>query len=127
MILSSLFILSALSGTYAAGPSASIEVVNKAISPDGYSRTAVLADGLFPGPLITGKKRDRFQLNIVDKLTEEDMLTDTSIHWHGLFQKGTNFMDGPAYVNQCPITTGHSFLYDFQVPFYIGCTDRHVA
>ncbi|KAJ7142656.1 laccase [Mycena epipterygia] len=121
MILSTALILSALSGTYAAvGPSASIDVFNKFISPDGYSRSAVLADGLFPGPLVQGKKGDRFQLNIIDHLTEEDTLTGTSIHWHGLFQKGTNFMDGPAFVNQCPITAGHSFLYDFAVPDQAG-------
>ncbi|KAJ6566436.1 laccase [Mycena capillaripes] len=121
MIPATFLILSVLSAAYAAiGPTASVEVYNKAISPDGYKRTAVLADGTFPGPLITGKKGDRFRLNIVNKLEEEDMLTDTSIHWHGLFQKGTNYMDGPAYINQCPITTGHSFLYDFHVPDQAG-------
>ena len=34
-------------------------------------------------------------------------------HWHGFFQKGTNWADGPAFVNQCPISAGNSFLYDF--------------
>ncbi|KAJ6555361.1 laccase [Mycena vulgaris] len=122
MILSTAFyIFTTLSGTYAAvGPSASIEMVNKVISPDGYSRSAVLGGGVFPGPLITGRKGDRFRLTVVDKLTEEEMLTDISIHWHGLFQKGTNWADGPAWVTQCPITSGHSFLYDFEVPDQAG-------
>ncbi len=43
-----------------------------------------------------------------------------SQHWHGFFQKGTNWADGPAFVNQCPIATGNSFLYDFQVPDQAG-------
>ncbi|KAJ7153972.1 laccase [Mycena crocata] len=122
MILSAaFFIFSAISGTHAAvGPSATLEIVNKAISPDSFNRTAVLADGNFPGPLITGKKGDRFRLNVVDRLTEADMLTDTSIHWHGLFQKHTNWADGVSWVTQCPITTGHSFLYDFEVPDQAG-------
>jgi iron transport multicopper oxidase len=30
-----------------------------------------------------------------------------------MFQKGTNWADGPAFVNQCPIASGDSFLYDF--------------
>ena len=30
-----------------------------------------------------------------------------------MFQSGTNWADGPAFVNQCPISTGNSFLYDF--------------
>ena len=34
-------------------------------------------------------------------------------HWHGLFQKNTNWADGAAFVNQCPISAGNSFLYDF--------------
>ena len=34
-------------------------------------------------------------------------------HWHGFFQKGTTWADGPAFVSQCPITSGNSFVYDF--------------
>ena len=34
-------------------------------------------------------------------------------HWHGFFQAGTNWADGGAFVNQCPISVGNSFLYDF--------------
>ncbi len=34
-------------------------------------------------------------------------------HWHGLFQKGTNYADGPAFVTQCPIVPGESFNYQF--------------
>ena len=35
-------------------------------------------------------------------------------HWHGLFQRHTNYVDGPAFVTQCPLVPGNSFLYDFQ-------------
>ena len=45
---------------------------------------------------------------------------DPTQHWHGFFQKGTNWADGPAFVNQCPIAPGHSFLYDFSVPGQAG-------
>ncbi|KZP06185.1 multicopper oxidase [Athelia psychrophila] len=34
-------------------------------------------------------------------------------HWHGIFQNGTNEMDGAAFVNQCPIAPGSSFNYNF--------------
>ncbi|KAJ7918502.1 laccase [Mycena leptocephala] len=115
------FILSALSGTYAAiGPTASLEITNTDLAPDGYSRLGVFANGQFPSPLITGNKGDRFRLNVVDKLVNEDMLTGTSIHWHGLFQKRSNWEDGVAWVTQCPITTNHSFQYDFEVPDQAG-------
>lgn len=39
----------------------------------------------------------------------------TSQHWHGFFQAGTSWADGPAFVNQCPISPSHSFLYNFNV------------
>ncbi|KAJ6475006.1 laccase 2 precursor [Mycena vulgaris] len=119
MILSAAFVfLSTLSGAYAAiGPVATLEIVNKHISPDGFPRSTVLAGGTFPGPLIVGNKPGtNFKLNVVDKLTDSTMLKSTSIHWHGFFQAGTNYDDGPAFVTQCPITPQHSFLYDFKVP-----------
>ncbi|KAL0954168.1 hypothetical protein HGRIS_005301 [Hohenbuehelia grisea] len=97
-----------------------LNIVNKVISPDGFSRSAVLANSQFPGPLIKGNKGDNFKLNVVDKLNDKTMAVDTSIHWHGLFQKGTNWADGPAMVTQCPIIPGHSFLYDFDVPDQAG-------
>ncbi|KDR80952.1 hypothetical protein GALMADRAFT_60685 [Galerina marginata CBS 339.88] len=109
----------------AIGPTADLVIANKNISPDGFSRTAVLAgpsaaEVAFPGPLITGTKGDTFQLNVVDSLTDTSMLTSTSIHWHGLFQKGSSWADGPVGVNQCPISPGHSFLYEFSVPDQAG-------
>nr|QBH72619.1 laccase [Trametes versicolor] len=102
------------------GPVADLTITNAAVSPDGFSRQAVVVNGGTPGPLITGNMGDRFQLNVIDNLTDHTMLKSTSIHWHGFFQKGTNWADGPAFINQCPISSGHSFLYDFQVPDQAG-------
>ncbi|KAI0652451.1 laccase [Trametes meyenii] len=104
----------------AIGPRANLVVSNAVVAPDGFKRDAIVVNGLFPSPLITGKKGDRFQLNVIDKLTNHTMLKTTSIHWHGFFQEGTNWADGPAFVNQCPIASGHSFLYDFHVPDQAG-------
>jgi len=39
----------------------------------------------------------------------------TAIHWHGIFQTGTNSMDGAAMANQCPVGPGGSFTYEFTV------------
>ncbi|PIL36359.1 transporter [Ganoderma sinense ZZ0214-1] len=104
----------------AIGPVADMTIANGDVSPDGYSRAAVLVNGVFPGPLITGNTGDNFQLNVIDDLTNSTMLTATTIHWHGFFQKGTNYADGPAMVNQCPISAGNSFLYDFSAPDQAG-------
>nr|ABW75771.2 laccase [Cyathus bulleri] len=121
-----LYIFTLLSIAYGAiGPVLDMHIVNKVISPDGFNRSAVLAGGTadnadFPGPLVTGNKGDHFQLNVIDSLTDTTMLRGTSIHWHGLFQHGTTWADGPVGVNQCPISPGNSFLYDFSVPDQAG-------
>ncbi|EPQ52617.1 laccase [Gloeophyllum trabeum ATCC 11539] len=80
----------------------------------------VVAGGTFPGPLISGQKGERFQINVEDKLTNNSMLTSTTVHWHGLYLRGSNWADGTAMVTQCPISPGRSFLYDFSVPDQAG-------
>ncbi|KAK0494066.1 laccase [Armillaria luteobubalina] len=95
------------------GPTGDLVIANSEIAPDGYSRIAALANGVLDGVLISGNKGDVFQLNVVNNLTNSSILQSTSVHWHGLLQKGTNWADGPAFVNQCPIAKGDSFLYTF--------------
>lgn len=74
---------------------------------------------------------DTFKLNVINSLTDLTMLRSTSIvrfiyflnnaysrvvqHWHGIFQEGSSWADGPAGVTQCPISPSHSFLYQFNV------------
>lgn len=110
-----------VSVVYAAiGPFANLHIANRAIDPDGFSRSAVLAGTssntnslTFPGPVIMGLSGIPFQLNVIDSLTDATMLRTTSIHWHGFLQAGSAWADGPAGVTQCPIAPGHSFMYKF--------------
>ncbi|KAJ7258658.1 laccase 1 [Mycena rebaudengoi] len=95
------------------GPNADIVISNAIVAPDGFSRGAVVAGGLLPGPSIKGNKGDVFNLNVVNELNDPTMLQSTSIHWHGLFQKNSSWADGPAFASQCPISANHSFLYTF--------------
>ncbi|KAG6888301.1 hypothetical protein C0995_009300 [Termitomyces sp. Mi166 len=97
-----------------------LTIKNKVISPDGFTRSSVLAGGVFPGPPIIAKKGDNFRINVIDKLTDATMLRSTSIHWHGIRQHNTNWADGTAFVTQCPIAANDSFLYDFTVPDQVG-------
>ncbi|KZP11724.1 multicopper oxidase [Athelia psychrophila] len=97
----------------AIGPVTDLVIANADIAPDGFTRSTVLAGGTFPGALITGNKGDNFQINVQDELTDDTMLLSTTVHWHGMFQNGTNEMDGAAFVNQCPIAVNDSFLYNF--------------
>ncbi|KAF5326107.1 hypothetical protein D9611_000581 [Ephemerocybe angulata] len=109
----------------AIGPVADVHIANKIIQPDGFSRSAVLAGASastlsFPGPVIRGWKGTVFLLNVIDALTDTTMLRTTSIHWHGFFQAGSAWADGPAGVSQCPIAPGNSFQYRFNVPDQAG-------
>ncbi|KAF8344403.1 laccase [Amanita rubescens] len=75
----------------------------------------------FPGPLIVGNKGDQLRINVKDQLTNStSLLTTTSIHWHGFFQQGTQWADGPVGVSQCRIFLGESFLYQFNVQDQAG-------
>ena len=40
----------------AIGPVTDLHIVNKDLTPDGFQRPTVLAEGVFPGPLIKGNK-----------------------------------------------------------------------
>nr|AGW43035.1 laccase [Ganoderma weberianum] len=119
-LLSYLPLLFSASAYAAIGPVGTLTISNADTAPDGFTRSAVVVNGESPGPLITGNKGDRFQINVVNQLTNHTMSKTTSVHWHGLFQEGTNWADGPAFVTQCPIASGDSFLYDFRVPDQAG-------
>lgn len=49
------------------GPVADLKVANGKIAPDGFARDAVLVNGQFPGPLITGWKGGEFSLNVLSE------------------------------------------------------------
>ncbi|KAG1733203.1 laccase [Suillus paluster] len=95
------------------GPITNLTISNQVISPDGFLRSATLAGGTFPGPIIAAIKGDNFAINVVNSLTDDEMLKSTSVHWHGIHQNGTNEVDGVSFVTQCPIAQNHSFLHSF--------------
>ncbi|KAI0072148.1 laccase [Panus rudis PR-1116 ss-1] len=115
LIFSFTFLLSLQHAHAAIGPIADLHIINADIAPDGFSRPAVLAGGTFPGPLIVGQKGGDLEINVHDDLTNADMFKSTSIHWHGIDQRRSNWADGVTSVTQCPITSGESFLYKFNV------------
>ncbi|KAF9447931.1 multicopper oxidase [Macrolepiota fuliginosa MF-IS2] len=89
-------------------------VINNAVvKPDGFERSAVLVNGQYPGPLLTANKGDHIVIPTHNQLTDPHMRRSTSIHWHGFFQPRTSAMDGPSFVNQCPIPPNTTFTYEF--------------
>lgn len=81
-------------------------------NPDGtHSRNMIGINGEWPLPIIRVAKDDRVVIHLNNQLQDRN----TSLHFHGLFMKGQNQMDGPEHVTQCPIPPGHTFVYDFVV------------
>lgn len=102
------------------GPSSQLLLTNGVVSPDGFARSAVLAGGSFPAPLIQAQKGDDFTINVVNQLVDESMPIDTSVHWHGISQLETNWADGTSYITQCPIPANRSFVYQFNAGSQTG-------
>jgi FtsP/CotA-like multicopper oxidase with cupredoxin domain len=65
-------------------------------------------DGKYPGTEIRAREGDRLRVTLKNNLPE-----GTSIHWHGIHQKGTSNMDGIPGLTQPPIPPGAMFIYDF--------------
>jgi iron transport multicopper oxidase len=74
-----LAVLASLHAAFAADVSYQLNVVNAAVSPDGFSRQGVLINGIFPGTTITANKGDTLLLNVANQLTNPTMRRSTTI------------------------------------------------
>ncbi|XP_033107334.1 laccase-4-like isoform X2 [Anneissia japonica] len=81
------------------------------VTVDGTSRPIIVTNGKMPGPSIQVCQGDTIRVNVINKLQDHGGL---SIHWHGMYQTGTNWMDGASMITQCPITSSSSFTYQFK-------------
>ena len=81
-------------------------------NPDGLQTRPVIGiNGQWPTPRIEAEVGDRLVVHLHNQLGNQS----TSLHFHGLFQNGTNEMDGVVGVTQCGIPHGISFTYNFTV------------
>ncbi|ONH68090.1 Iron transport multicopper oxidase FET5 [Cyberlindnera fabianii] len=86
-------------------------------NPDGMHEKEVIGfNGEWPLPAIHVNRGDRIELFLTNGLKDKN----TSLHFHGLFMEGQNYMDGPQMVTQCPIPPGETFLYNFTVGDQVG-------
>ncbi|KAL6502605.1 hypothetical protein OROHE_024258 [Orobanche hederae] len=80
-------------------------------SPDCYKKLAITINGRTPGPSIVAERGDTVVVELKNSLLTENV----AIHWHGIRQIGTAWMDGTEGVTQCPILPGDTFIYKFVV------------
>ncbi|KAJ4780762.1 Laccase [Rhynchospora pubera] len=86
------------------------DIVMSNISRLCHVKPIVTVNGSFPGPTIYAREGDRVIVNVTNHVQY-----NMTLHWHGLKQIRNGWVDGPAYVTQCPIQTGSSFTYDFNI------------
>ncbi|XP_059296500.1 laccase-4-like [Lycium ferocissimum] len=85
-------------------------VVTRNMSRLCSSKPIVTVNGKFPGPTIYAREDDRVLIKVVNHVKY-----NVSIHWHGIRQLRSGWADGPAYITQCPIQPGQSYMYNFTI------------
>jgi hypothetical protein len=98
----------------------------KTLAPDGVPRSVRTVNGQFPGPAVTAAVGDVILVHVHNNLSDA-----TAIHWHGMHQRGTPFMDGVPGVTQCAIPPGTTLSYRFTADqagtyWYHSHSDTHL-
>uniref|UniRef100_A0A251T598 Putative copper-resistance protein CopA n=1 Tax=Helianthus annuus TaxID=4232 RepID=A0A251T598_HELAN len=75
-----------------------------------HTRSMVTVNRKFPGPHIVATEGDRLLIKVNNHVSN-----NITIHWHGIRQLRSGWADGPAYITQCPIQTGQSYVYNYTV------------
>ena len=72
-------------------------------------RLAIAVNGQIPGPTLIVHEEQEAVIHVHNNLTTEGI----SIHWHGMHQRGSLWMDGVGQVTQCQIGPSSSFSYEY--------------
>ena len=67
----------------------------------------LLINNQLPGPNIVAYHGQTIVVRVTNSMIQESV----SIHWHGIFQYGTPYMDGVGAVTQCNINPSETFEY----------------
>lgn len=81
------------------------------LTVDGSTfRMLIGINGQIPGPTLIAYEDQIVNVRVVNRLTSEGI----SIHWHGMHQKQSPWMDGVGFLSQAPIVPGAHFDYIFR-------------
>ncbi|ETN62011.1 laccase-like multicopper oxidase 1 [Anopheles darlingi] len=72
---------------------------------DGVERGILTVNRMIPGPSIQVCENDRVVIDVENHMEGMEL----TIHWHGIWQRGTQYYDGVPFVTQCPIQQGNTF------------------
>eukprot|EP01032_Pedospumella_encystans_P020533 gene20533-23323_t len=87
-------------------------IERKLLNLDGFTRDGLTVNKGFIGPTIEATVGDNLLIRVTNHAIMQEVIT---LHWHGIAQKGTPWADGTAFVANCPLTFGSSFVYNFTV------------
>ena len=83
----------------------------EAFTVDGKSfRSIITVNSRFPGPTLVVPNNAIVVVDVSNTLDSESI----SIHWHGMHQMNTPWMDGVQHITQCGIAPASSFRYIFR-------------
>ena len=98
-------------------------VIDRQVLPgSGSEKRMVTVNGTVPGPTLRVAPGQRVEVTVLNAMQDED----TTVHWHGMMQRGTPSMDGVPGLTQCPIPVNGSMVYTFTphnpgTYWYHGC------
>ncbi|KAK3730124.1 hypothetical protein RRG08_030555 [Elysia crispata] len=76
----------------------------------GLHRPVLTVNRMVPGPALHVCQGDTIEVLVDNRM---ELGEGTTIHWHGVTQKGTPYMDGTSMITQCPITKWSKMKYSF--------------
>jgi FtsP/CotA-like multicopper oxidase with cupredoxin domain len=68
----------------------------------------------FPGPTLIVREDRLVSARVINGLHEDYPYSNITVHWHGMHQTDTPWMDGVGKISQDPITPDNSFTYYFK-------------
>lgn len=74
-------------------------------------KTVLVINRMFMGPAIQVCYNDMVIIDVHNQMPAREI----AMHWHGILQQETPYMDGVPYITQCPISEGQRFRYNFTV------------
>ena len=82
---------------------------------NGEQKFIYAVNGQIPGPSMVVYENQMIEVTVINNIEHEG----TGIHWHGMYQKGTPWMDGVTSVSQCDINYGERFVYRCGISIYV--------
>ncbi|KAL0813575.1 hypothetical protein Bca101_070018 [Brassica carinata] len=86
------------------------QVKNVVVKPLCKEQRIPTVNGSLPGPTINVREGDTLVVHVINNST-----FSITIHWHGVFQLKSPWMDGANMITQCPIQPRNNFTYRFDI------------